>query len=104
MPVADAIHTITRRCTRRCSHHRLKSTRPLRHLVVAVTCPAYDFQSLMTSYSDIARSDLKQKVVIAAGSSTANTLMLLGIVGENGGSIDAMDSAFNVVSAAKLMR
>jgi putative spermidine/putrescine transport system substrate-binding protein len=58
----------------------------------------------MTSYSDIARSDLKQKVVIAAGSSTANTLMLLGIGGENGGSIDAMDSAFNVVSAAKLMR
>jgi putative spermidine/putrescine transport system substrate-binding protein len=71
---------------------------------VASVIPVYNSKHIkqpMTSYSDIARPDMKDRIVVPTPVSTGNTLMLLAISEENGGSVSNMDPAFKVMAAAK---
>lgn len=71
---------------------------------VASVVPVYNSKHIkepLKSYSDIARPDLKDRVVIPTQSSTANSLMLLAIAEKNGGSISDMEPAFKIMGAAK---
>ena len=71
---------------------------------VASVVPVYNSKHIKTplkGYSDIARPDLKGRVVIPTTSSTANTLMLLAMAEANGGSMANIDPAFAVLSRAK---
>ncbi|EHR01009.1 MULTISPECIES: ABC transporter substrate-binding protein [unclassified Bradyrhizobium] len=55
----------------------------------------------LTSYSDIARSDLTGRVILPAPDQIASSLYLLGMAEENGGSISEMEPAMKILSAAK---
>lgn len=71
---------------------------------VASVVPVYNSKYItqpLTSYSDIARADLKGRVIIPTADQIASSLYLLGIAEENGGSISDMEPAFKVLSAAR---
>jgi spermidine/putrescine-binding protein len=71
---------------------------------IASITPVYSSKYIkepMTSYSDIARPDLKDRVAIMGSSQTSNQLMLLALAEENGGSMSNMDPAFKLLAAAK---
>jgi spermidine/putrescine-binding protein len=71
---------------------------------VATVVPIYNSKLVkepMTSYSDIARPDLKGRVVVARPGSTPAALMMLGIAHENGGSMTNMEPAYKVMANAK---
>ncbi|MCK1269126.1 extracellular solute-binding protein [Bradyrhizobium sp. 49] len=71
---------------------------------VSSVVPVYNSKYIkqpLTSYSDIARSDLAARVVIPAPTLDTATLYLLGLAEENGGSISNMEPAFKVLAAAK---
>ncbi|APG14967.1 hypothetical protein BKD09_42275 [Bradyrhizobium japonicum] len=71
---------------------------------VASSIPVYNSKYIkqpLTSYSDIARSDLAGRAVIPSPVQDSISLYLLGIADENGGSISNMDPAFQVMAAAK---
>ncbi|MDA9537153.1 hypothetical protein ACM41_13220 [Bradyrhizobium sp. CCBAU 21362] len=71
---------------------------------VASVVPVYNSKYItqpLTSYSDIARADLKGRVIIPTADQIASSLYLLGIAEENGGSISNMEPAFKVLSAAR---
>lgn len=55
----------------------------------------------LTSYSDLARPDLKGRVVVFPATSSPGSLFLLGLSEENGGSISNMEPAYKVLEAAK---
>ncbi len=71
---------------------------------VASVIPVYNSKYVkppLTSYSDIARPDLKGHVVIPATTQDTSSLYLLGLAEENGGSIANMEPAFHILAAAK---
>lgn len=55
----------------------------------------------LTSYSDLARPDLKGKVVVFPATAPTSSLYLLGWAEENGGSVTNMEPAWKVLEAAK---
>jgi spermidine/putrescine-binding protein len=55
----------------------------------------------LTSYSDIARPDLKDRAIVPAAALDTVNLYLLGLAEENGGSISNMEPAFKVLEVAK---
>ncbi|MEY9161073.1 extracellular solute-binding protein [Bradyrhizobium japonicum] len=66
--------------------------------------PAYNpkfVKPALTSYSDLARPDLKGRVVVFPATSSPGSLFLLGLAEENGGSISNMEPAYKVLEAAK---
>lgn len=71
---------------------------------VASIIPVYNSKHIkqpLTSYSDIARSDLAGRVVIMTPDQNGSLLTLLGLAGENGGSASNMEPAFKALTAAK---
>jgi spermidine/putrescine-binding protein len=71
---------------------------------VATVVPLYNAKYVkqpLTSYSDIARPDLKDRAVIPSPTLDTTSLYLLGLAEENGGSIANMEPAFKVLAAAK---
>ncbi|MDA9505221.1 hypothetical protein XI09_11085 [Bradyrhizobium sp. CCBAU 11386] len=71
---------------------------------IASVVPVYNSKYIktpLTSYSDIARPDLKDRAVIPAPTLDTSSLYLLGLAEENGGSISDMEPAFKVLTAAK---
>ncbi|WP_342734287.1 extracellular solute-binding protein [Bradyrhizobium sp. B117] len=65
--------------------------------------PAYNpkfIKKPLTSYSDMARPDLKGRVALYPATATAS-LYLLGFAEENGGSISNMEPAWKILEAAK---
>lgn len=71
---------------------------------VATVVPLFNSKYIkqpLTSYSDIARPDLKDRAVIPAPALDTTSLFLLGIAEENGGSISNMEPAYNILAAAK---
>ncbi|GLR91647.1 extracellular solute-binding protein [Bradyrhizobium iriomotense] len=71
---------------------------------VASIIPVYNSKYIkrpLTSYSDIARADLAGRAVIPAPTLDANSLYLLGLAEENGGSISDMEPAYKLLEAAK---
>ncbi|APG14954.1 hypothetical protein BKD09_42205 [Bradyrhizobium japonicum] len=68
--------------------------------VIPVFSSKYIKQPL-TSYSDFARPDLRNRVVIPAPTQDTASLYLLGLAEENGGSITNMEPAFQILAAAK---
>lgn len=66
--------------------------------------PAYNpkyIEQPLTSYSDMARSDLKSRVVLIAATTRTSSLYLLAFAEENGGSVSNMDPAWKILEAAK---
>ncbi|UWU75841.1 extracellular solute-binding protein [Bradyrhizobium huanghuaihaiense] len=66
--------------------------------------PAYNpkfIKQPLTSYSDMARPDLKSRVVLYSPATNTSSLYLLGWAEENGGSISNMEPAFKILEAAK---
>ncbi|UWU75870.1 extracellular solute-binding protein [Bradyrhizobium huanghuaihaiense] len=71
---------------------------------VASVIPVYNSKYIkqpLTLYSDLARPDLKGRVVIPAPTQDTASLYLLGLAEENGGSITNMEPAFQLLTAAK---
>jgi len=71
---------------------------------VATVVPVYNSKYIkqpLTSYSDIARPDLKDRAVIPTPTLDTTSLYLLGLAEENGGSISNMEPAFKILAAAK---
>ncbi|ANW03039.1 hypothetical protein [Bradyrhizobium icense] len=70
---------------------------------VAFVIPVYNSKYIkqpLTSYSDLARPDLKARVVIPAPTQDTASLYLRGLAEEIGGSI-TMEPAFQLLTAAK---
>ncbi|QOG23843.1 ABC transporter substrate-binding protein [Bradyrhizobium sp. SEMIA] len=70
---------------------------------VASIHPIYNSKYIkqpLTSYSDIARPDLKSRAVVPSPNLTTS-LFLLGLAEENGGSITNMEPAYKILEAAK---
>ncbi|MDH2348364.1 extracellular solute-binding protein [Bradyrhizobium sp. SSUT77] len=55
----------------------------------------------LTSYSDLARPDLKGKVVLFPATTPTSSLYLLGWAQENGGSVTDMEPAWKILEATK---
>ncbi|WP_265440548.1 extracellular solute-binding protein [Bradyrhizobium sp. SEMIA] len=71
---------------------------------VSTVVPVYNSKYIkqpLTSYSDLARPDLKGRGVILAPTLDTSSLYLLGMAEENGGSISDMEPAYKVLEAAK---
>ncbi|UWU75844.1 extracellular solute-binding protein [Bradyrhizobium huanghuaihaiense] len=71
---------------------------------VSALGPAYNpkfIKQPLTSYSDLARSDLKGRVIVYPPTSPTPSLYLLGWAEENGGSVSNMEPAFKILEAAK---
>lgn len=71
---------------------------------VSTVVPVYNSKYItqpFTSYSDIARPDLMGRAVIPMPTFATNSLYLLGLAEENGGSITDMEPAYKVLAAAK---
>jgi len=71
---------------------------------VATIVPVYNSKYIkkpLTSYSDIARTDLAGRAVVPAPTLDAPSLYLLGLAEENGGSISNMEPAYKILEAAK---
>ncbi|OSI33686.1 hypothetical protein BST65_02455 [Bradyrhizobium canariense] len=71
---------------------------------VASVIPVYNSKYIkqpIASYSDIARPDLLGRAVVMASATYGSLLTLLGLADENGGSIENVEPAFKVMSAAK---
>ncbi|UWU75877.1 extracellular solute-binding protein [Bradyrhizobium huanghuaihaiense] len=71
---------------------------------VSTVVPVYNSKYVnqpLTSYSDIARPDLKGRAVILAPTLDTSSLYLLGMAEENGGSIADMEPAYKILEAAK---
>lgn len=71
---------------------------------VSSVIPVYNSKYIkqpLTSYSDIARSDLAGRVIIPTPNQDSTNLYLLGLAEENGGSISDMEPAFKILAAAK---
>lgn len=71
---------------------------------VSTVVPVYNSKHIkqpLTSYSDIARTDLATRAVIPIPTLDTNSLYLLGLAEENGGSISDMEPAFKVLATAK---
>ncbi|WP_024511537.1 extracellular solute-binding protein [Bradyrhizobium sp. ARR65] len=70
----------------------------------ASSVPVYNSKHIkepLTSYSDIARPDLKARAVMQSPSTFGLMLPLVAIAEENGGSVANMEPAFKVMEAAK---
>ncbi|MEZ2146772.1 extracellular solute-binding protein [Bradyrhizobium sp. DN5] len=70
----------------------------------ASSVPVYNSKYIkepLTSYSDIARPDLKARAVMQAPSTFGMLLAAVAIAEENGGSVSNMEPAFKVMEAAK---
>ncbi|MGY4362872.1 putative spermidine/putrescine transport system substrate-binding protein [Bradyrhizobium sp. i1.3.6] len=71
---------------------------------VASIVPVYNSDTVnapLTSYSDIARTDLKGKVAIFAANQFPAFLALLALAEENGGSLANLEPGYKVLRAAK---
>jgi spermidine/putrescine-binding protein len=71
---------------------------------VATMVPMFNSKHIkvpMTSYSDIARADLKDRAVMPAPTSFGTAVALVAIAEENGGSVTNMEPAWKVMAAAK---
>ncbi|MGY4230319.1 putative spermidine/putrescine transport system substrate-binding protein [Bradyrhizobium sp. USDA 4503] len=71
---------------------------------VATIVPVYNSDTIetpLTSYSDIARRDLKGKVAIFASNQFPAFLALLALAEENGGSLTNLEPGYKVLRAAK---
>ncbi|MCP3380360.1 extracellular solute-binding protein [Bradyrhizobium sp. CCGUVB4N] len=71
---------------------------------VASIVPVYNSSTVkppLTSFSDIARPDLKGKVVTMPGNVFTGWIVLLALAEGNGGSLANMEPAFKLISAAK---
>ncbi|MGY4167682.1 ABC transporter substrate-binding protein [Bradyrhizobium sp. USDA 4529] len=71
---------------------------------VAYVVPVYNSKYIkqpLTSYSDLARSDLAGRAVIPSPEKDSTMLFLLGMAEENGGSTSDMEPAFKLLTAAK---
>lgn len=71
---------------------------------VTSVVPVYNSKFIkqpLTSYSDIARPDLKDRAVLPVPTLDTTSLYLLGLAEENGGSISDMEPAFKLLTDAK---
>ncbi|MET4234582.1 putative spermidine/putrescine transport system substrate-binding protein [Bradyrhizobium sp. LA6.10] len=71
---------------------------------VASIVPVYNLNTVkqpLTSFSDIARPDLKGKVSTMPANAYTGWLVLLALAEGNGGSLANMDPAFKIIAAAK---
>jgi spermidine/putrescine-binding protein len=71
---------------------------------VANVVPVYNsarIKTPLTGYSDIARPDLKGRLILPSGAQGSNNLLLLALAEANGGGMDNLEPALEIVRKAK---